>query len=382
MDKSDKNKTGNAKKKETKGIDKVARDGLQEGEEAFEIADEFKAPDIDILRTNPFLNPLGVANKYNPEFNQIDAYESLVRKIKLRTEFIASKISPDLKQRIINRLHGYWTGSKLSQVNPNYHFEPESFSPGSTHLVHDMHIIAICPWGEKAYNDCYMGIPFSHAVVAYPNYGCGGTFLDSDENIRRYLNHEPLEKAIKFDMEMPIERPWKGERGIEYLTHTALDVRDQSIFVISENSEGIYTRLIREKFPNNQIITAVPGIEFNEDDLSSVFVSTKERLEERGKLTTKVEYQNKGFYQGQTYFLADLSYYFRGTRGIDKDGMFFALLGLLANFGPDYSGLIWGSTGGAEGAIKAARALFGAKGAQSPADLQRAVEWADQLRKG
>ncbi|MCH1429612.1 MAG: hypothetical protein GWP59_09095 [Chlamydiales bacterium] len=356
-------------------------EALEEGEEVFEIAEEFREPDIDILRTNPFLHPLGIANKYNHDCSRSDIYDTLVKKVRLRTEFITSKIPFDLRQRLHNRLHGYWTGSKLAQLNPHYQFDPKLFSAGSTHLVHDMHIVAICPWGEEAYKECYRDLLLTHKVVSYPNFGCAGTFLSSDEAIRRYLKHEPLQEAIKLDMEMPIERPWKGERGIEYLTHTALDVRDESVFLILEDKDGTYTKLIREHFPNNHIITIIPGIEFNEDDLSSIFIATKDYLEERKLLTVKNQYEGKGFYQGQTYFLSDLSYFYRGVKGLDRDGMFFGMIGVLALFGPDYSGLVWGSTGGAEGAIKAARALYGTRGAQNPADLQRAVQWADQLRK-
>ena len=45
--------------------------------------------------------------------------------------------------------------------------------------------------------------------------------------------------------------------------------------------------------------------------------------------------------------------------------------------GDDYSGIVWGSKGGAEGAVRAAKAMFGIKGAQSQDDLSRAIQWAD-----
>lgn len=362
-------------------FEEVIEAQFKSDDETFEVAEAFREPDIDILRTNPFLNPLGIAKKYDTEACPADQYDTLVKKIQLRNEFVASRIPFDIRNRIENRLNGYWTGSKLAQFNPHYQFPKESFSEGSSHLLHDIHLVIICDWGDSAYADVYRGMPLSQKVVSYPGFGCSGTFLGNEEAIRGYFKNEPIPWAIKQDMEIPIERPWRGERCIEFLTHTALDIRDESIFLVIENAQGDYTRLVREHFPHNQVITVISGISFSEDDLSTIFSATKVGLEERQLLFTKSQYENKGFYHGETYFLADLSRYYLGVKGLETGGMIFGLMTLLAKFGADYSGVVWGSSGGAEGAMKAARALYGASGARSPADLRRAVEWADKLRK-
>ena len=50
---------------------------------------------------------------------------------------------------------------------------------------------------------------------------------------------------------------------------------------------------------------------------------------------------------------------------------------MVAKVGPFYGGLVWGSQGGSEGALRAARARYGLQGANSKADLASAVSWAD-----
>ena len=96
----------------------------------------------------------------------------------------------------------------------------------------------------------------------------------------------------------------------------------------------------------------------------------------RNLLNTKQNYQGKGFYQGQTFFLPDFSSVYEGS-DLFRYGYIFGTIGALAHIGPDYGGMVWGSKGGADGAVRAARALYGTKGAQSDEDLRNAIRWAD-----
>ena len=77
------------------------------------------------------------------------------------------------------------------------------------------------------------------------------------------------------------------------------------------------------------------------------------------------------------FLLKKFSIFYKDTDVLKKSGYLFGMIGLFSHIGPDYSGVIWGSKGGADGAVRAARALYGTRGAQSPEDLASAINWAD-----
>lgn len=329
------------------------------------------------LEENPYTTPRGIAENYHERINTQEEYDILMRKINLRSDFIFSKIPDTISDMVCNKMFGYWTGGKLAKVNPHFVWSVDAFTPGSHQLKKALHLVAVCAQGCSAYKEAYLNLPLSQRVVGLSEIGCAGTFLGSNESIERYLNDKCLKTAIKLDMEIPIDRSWRGKDVIEFLTHTIEDVRDDTLFLIFDDKKGKNTKRFREKFPRHQIVTVVKEIGFNFDEPSAMFTSTEQRLLEEGLLVAKNEYKGEGFYQGQTVFLADCSTFYSQISNMKRSGYIFGIIGIFANIGPDYSGIVWGSKGGADGAVKAARAMFGIKGAQSSADVAAAVNWAD-----
>lgn len=329
------------------------------------------------LDINPYIVPVGIADSYHERIRSQEEYDVLLRKINLRTDFIVNKIPNALSDMVCNKFFGYWTGSKLASLNPHFIWDTELFTPGSPQLKKALHLVVLASEGDAAYREAYLNLPLSHRIVGLTDVGCSGTFLGNDESIKRYLNDQCLKSAIKLDMEIPIDRLWKGNDVIEFLTHTTEDVRDETLFLVFDDQQGKNTRLVREKFPQHQIVTIIKDIGFNFDDPSTMFTETEKRLNDAGLISEKKQYKGRGFYQGQTAFLADFSTFFSMVNSMKSSGYIFASVGAMARMGPDYSGVIWGSKGGADGAVKAARAMFGVKGAQDPADIAAAVNWAD-----
>jgi hypothetical protein len=326
---------------------------------------------------NPFAIPTGEADYYNEEITTQEDYDVMLRKIHLRTEFIFNKLPNVLIDMIINKLFGYWTGGKLARVNPHCIWNPKSFTPGTPRLLKALHLVVLHSNGEELYDNAYLKLPFSHRVVGLPETGCMGTFLGSDDAIERYFKEEKVKDAIKLDFEIPIDRVFNGKDSIEFLTHTCLDVRDQTLFLVFDDRSGKNTLLAREKFPNHQIITVVDGLSFDPEEPSSVFSLPEETLVEEGNCVPKKDFNHIGFYLGETYFLPDFSTFFKESN-LNKSGYIFTTIGLLTQIGPDYSGVVWGSKGGAEGAVRASKAMFGMKGAQSQDDITKAIQWADE----
>ncbi|MGK0184053.1 MAG: hypothetical protein ACI9YB_003375, partial [Halioglobus sp.] len=240
-----------------------------------------------------------------------------------------------------------------------------------------LHLVVVASEGDAAYKEAYLSLPLSHRIVGLTDVGCSGTFLGNYEAIKRYLNDQCLKSVIKLDMEIPIDRIWKEKDVIEFLTHTTEDVRQETLFLVFDDQQGKHTKLVRDKFPRHQIVTVVKDIGFNFEAPSSMFTETEKRLVGEGLIVDKKKYKGLGFYQGQTVFLADFSTFFSMVDSMKASGYIFATIGALARMGPDYSGVVWGSKGGADGAVKAARAMFGVKGAQDPTDIAAAVNWAD-----
>lgn len=326
---------------------------------------------------NPYIEPTGVAENYHPKVDTQEAYDVLLKKIQLRTDFIAAKIPQAIADLVRNRMVGYWTGGKLAKINPHVHWNlKKMFTPGSTHTKRAFHVVAVYGKGLVAMKDAYLDLTFSHRVIGMEEIGCAGTFLGNTGMIDRFIEEQCLKNAIKLDLEIPIDRLWKRQEVIEFLTHTHTDVRDDTLFVVFDDKDGKNTKKIRDRFPMNQIVTIVKGTGFDPQDLPSIFSQPEEELEKEGVLLPKNQYEGKGFYQGQTVFLADLSPFYKDT-SMNKSGHIFGTIAIFAQVGPNYSGVIWGSKGGAEGAVKAARAMFGVKGSSNPADLAAAVSWAD-----
>ena len=346
-------------------------------ENRLDLEGEITEEDEDDTPPNPFAVPSGFAKEVDDSVKSQDEYDVLHRKINLRADFIVNKIPNALQDIVRNKLYGYWTGGKLAKVNPHNLWSVKSFTPGTPTLKRALHLVVLCSKGEDAYKKAFLDLPFSHRAVGLPQIGCAGTFLSSEESISRYFENEPLEKAIQLDFEIPIDRIFYGKDCIEYLTHTAADVRPETLFLVFDETDGVNTQVVRKYFPMHQVITVIKDTSFDREDLSTIFTQPEEELEEMGVLTSKKEYKSEGFYTGQTIFLPDFSMFYKKSQ-LAEIGYVFGTIGMLSLVGPDYSGMIWGSKGGAEGAVKASRAMFGTKGAQTAADLARAIQWADE----
>ena len=352
------------KKSSAEKINGEEGEGLEEGEEE-------KEPQ------NPYATPTGTAEEIDESVSTQEDYDVLKRKINLRTDFIVAKVPNTLPDIICNKFYSYWTGGKLAKINPHHLWNIKWFTPGTPRLKKTLHLTVFCSEGEKAYQDAFLSLPFSQKVVGLSQTGCAGTFLTTDRDIDRYLNDQELQKSLKLDLEIPIDRTWKGKDSIEFLTHTTEDIREDSLFLVFDDKNGKNTKKVRNKFPDHQIITVVKGIKFDVDDPSTLFTGPEDTLKQEGILVQKNEYENSGFYSGQTLFFPDFSSFYEQTDALKELGYIFGTIGVIAQIGPDYSGITWGSKGGAEDAVKAARALYGMKGAQSVEDLASAINWAD-----
>ncbi len=338
--------------------------------------DDLDMIDDHVSMTNPFTKPTGIAESYSQEITSQDEYDVLLRKIHLRSEFICGKFPSSIIDLIHNKMYGYWTGGKLAKINPHKLWNTKSFMPGSPTLKNALHLVVAASNGDKLFKEAYLDLTESHRVVGLPQIGCAGSFLGNDDAIERYIQEKPPASAIKLDFDIPIEREFEGNPCIEFLTHTAADVRAETLFLIFDNEDGKNTRLFRDNYPMHQMISVVKGLAFDPEDLATMFTEPEARLEEKNMLLSKKAYKDKGFYQGQTVFLPDYTLCYEKTN-LENSGYLFGLIGVFARVGPDYSGLVWGSKGGAEGAVRAARAMFGMKGAQSAKDIAQAINWAD-----
>ncbi|MBN4067320.1 Crp/Fnr family transcriptional regulator [Simkania negevensis] len=349
---------------------KVANKRHAKGEEEGKEEEEEEEP-------NPFGNSRGIADKYDNSVHEKEEYDVLERKISLRTDFIFYKLPRALPETVCKKLYGYWTGGKLAKVNTHCRWNPKTFTPGTPRLKKALHLIVIASDGEQAYRECYLNLPFSQHIIGLIDIGCAGTFLGSDEAIDRYLNDENLKKAIIFDFDIAIDRISKGKEVIEFLTHTTKDVREQTLFLVFDNKDGNNTQKVRKRFPTHQIVTVVKGTKFDDEEPSSMFSQPEEDMSKEGIVVIKNKFRGKGFYSGETFFLPDYSIYFEGLEAMGQYGYIFATMTILCNVGPDYSGIVWGSKGGTQGAARAAKAMFGLKGPQSVSDIVDAISWAD-----
>lgn len=337
---------------------------------------EVEKPSLKSLPEGTDGKLVAVAEEYDDRCSSVEKYEVLENKVTQRVEFFGSKIPKEIKDFIARRLHGYWSGAKLARHNPHYVFSEKSFIPGHFKLKDSLHLVVMSETGLEAFDDCFLELPFSHQVVGVPKCGCRGTFLGDQNMIARYLEGNCLKRALWHDLEMVIDRTRKGKQYFDLITHSTQDIQDESVFLIFDNKFGPITRKVRQLFPNNQIITVIPGYSFTENDLPSLFIEPETMLQRAGLLHNQPEQAKSGYYVGETCFLADLSEFL--PEGMNQPyAAQFATIAAVANVGPDFSGGIWGSRGGAQGAYKAARALFGLKGPQTSADLASAVSWAD-----
>ena len=335
--------------------------------------EEEEAPEPE----SPFANPTGTAEAFDESVSTQEDYDVLQRKVNLRIDFITAKVPNVIGEVLTNKLFGYLTGSKLAKMNPHQLWSPKWFTQGTPRLKHSLHLVAACANGMNAYQESYLDLPLTQRLIGRAQTGCAGTFLGSDEAIDRYLSGQDLALAPALDFEMPIDRVWNGKDVIEFLTHTDKDVRPNTLFVLFDTVEGSVTRRFRERFPEHQMLTVVHDYSFDHEELSTFFTMPEEDLIYGGYLVPKKDWTGKGFYLGETFFLPDLSPFFLRQPALEGCGYMFATIGLLTRLGPDYSGITWGSKGGADGAVRAARALYGIKGAQSSKDLANAVNWAD-----
>lgn len=339
---------------------------------------EKESSDTSELPPNPFERPTAQAEVIDERISSQEEYDVLTRKIALRTDFIATKLPKVIGEVVCNKLYGYFTGSKLAKMNPHTTWSPKSFTPGTPRLKRALHMVTFCPQGQQAFEEAYLQLPLSHKVVGKSQTGCVGTFLSTPESIQRFLQGQSLHTALPQDLEMAIERLFHGEDSIEYLTHTPQDLRQDSLLLCFDTEEGKVTGQVREAFPQHQVVTVVKNYGFDPKELTTFFTMPEEDLTHNGRLCDKNAFLGEGFYRGQTLFLPDLSLFFQTHPALQQWGTIFSTIAILAGLGPDYSGVSWGSKGGAEGAVRAARAMYGIKGAESPKDLANAINWADE----
>lgn len=304
-------------------------------------------------------------------------YDVLARKVNLRSDFITSRLPKAFCEALANKMYGYWTGSKLAKLNPHRLFNPKWFTEGTARLKKSLHLVVVCDWGMEAYKESFLGLAFTHRVVGLSGTGCSGTFLGDEAAVEAYFKGEAPLQTLPNDYEIPLERESNGTETVEYLSHTRKDVREGTVFLVFDDAMGQNTAKIRTLLPEHQIVTVVRGFGGDIDDLSKLFNQLEDALARQGLLLPKDQYKQKGFYQGETVFFPDLSPLYRGSEALEKYGALFGMMGLLAKIGPDYSGPVWGSRGGAEGAVKAARARYGLKSALTAEELASAVTWAD-----
>ena len=353
-----------------------AEDDIVQGAAPIEDAAEVNIEE-DEAPKNPFAVPTGKAEEIDESIKSQEEFDVLTRKINLRTDFIVNKIPNPVVDVVCNKMYSYWTGSKLAKINPHNLWSPKWFTDGTPQLKRALHMVVLCDHGTPAYNSCYLELPLTHKVVGLSQVGCVGTFLYNREATERYFDKRPLKRVIQQDLELAIDRVWQGEDCIEFLTHTAEDVRPETLFLVFDDVVGNNTARVRKHFPMHQIVTVVQGMGFKDNDASSMFTYPEETLAAQGHLVPKEDYDGHGFYAGETTFIPDFSCYYEDTDAMRDCGYIFGTIGLFAQIGPDYSGVIWGSKGGADGAVKAARAMYGIKGAQSSEDLASAINWAD-----
>ncbi|MDF2550644.1 MAG: proteincyclic nucleotide-binding proteincache protein [Chlamydiales bacterium] len=318
-----------------------------------------------------------VAESYDESIETLNEYEVLIRKVNLHTDFVYQKIPEKLCEAICNRLHSYWVGSKLARHNPHRLLPNSLFLQGTSHFKQPMHMLVFAENGFEAYEECYSELPFTHHVIGTTDTDCRGTFLGSMEVIERFLTGNCLKKALWHDLEMPMSRLEKNTLTLETLSHTTQDIRNETIFLIFDDISGKITRLLREQYPDHQMLTVIKGLTGPTDDFIKLFAAPEEKLKEKGLLQMHRE-KRDCLYIGDTMLLPDLSpFYAKLEDKIKNYGYMFGMIGAVAQIGPEISGLHWGSKGGAAGALKAARALFGIRGAQSSADLAEAIQWAE-----
>ncbi len=331
--------------------------------------DELSAPPADRVGAGP--------EAYDESVTTREEFDLLQTKIRDRMGFILKKIPTGLRSLVARRMFAYWTGSKLMRFNPHICWDPEHVSPGGERLLRPLHIVVVCPEGLAAYEKAFFGMPFSHSIIGLHKTGSAGTFLGSNDAISRYLNDMNLKTALRHDYEIVIDRQDDGDEKIERLTHTTLDVRNETLFIVFDEQYGLYTHLVRTKFPNHQIVTVIKGACMNKNDHKTFFSAPEDHLAGDSYLVPRRDYTNIGFYYGKTFFAADCSAFYDDTEALAESGYIFGITGLFSSLGVDYSGPVWGSRGGAEGAARAARALFGVRGAQTQEELARAIRWAD-----
>lgn len=311
---------------------------------------------------------------------QMENYDTIVRKIYLRSDFILSKIPPYIVDYIHNFLCDYWTGAG-GMKNPHGFWDRKVFLQGTSCFARSFHLVVVCPYGDYAFSQIYEGFPLSHRVIGLYRHATAGTFLGSSEAIERYFRADPLETAVQYDLIMPIDREHEGEECIELLTHTCLDVHENTLLFVFEDHKGKYTQMLRKKYPRQQILSVVSGFGFDLQDKTSLFRSTKRELEKQELLFSYEKFQGLGYYQKETLFLSDLFAYYEGDVTLRDYGSLFGIIALLSKMGPELSGIAWGSLGGAAGVFRAVQAYYGDYGSRSERQTSLAVRWADKLRK-
>ena len=62
------------------------------------------------------------------------------------------------------------------------------------------------------------------------------------------------------------------KEGIEFITHTSKDIREDTLFLILDEADGKTTYQLRQTFPEHQMITIVAGCEVNIKEPATLWV--------------------------------------------------------------------------------------------------------------
>lgn len=370
----------------------LARAGGASGEKAGSIKQAFETQNI---KQDQITSKKAEEKKQAEDFS-LEKYDTIIRKLYMQNDKALSVIPELVSSTVQEHVHHYLVGKEKGRWQ-NFPWSQHLFVQGTHKLKHSLHLVVLCPYGELAYRSCFGQIPFSHRVVGRSDASVVGSFLRNNHEIENYLNDENSNLFLRLDKLMPIDRPPSlssktEEMGkekdsasssdtLEVLSHTAKDVKENTLFLIFDNEMGNYTSFIKLRFPNNPILTVIRGYECETKELSSLLTLTERRLSVKGlmKGVDKTP-SEKGFVQGSCLFLPDFSPYYANNTQFGDFGFVFGTIALCCGMGASSSSVAWGSKGGTTGVLKAVQTLYGNRGPKDIKDVEAAVRWADALK--
>ncbi|MCH1429611.1 MAG: hypothetical protein L7U87_02505 [Chlamydiales bacterium] len=301
-----------------------------------------------------------------PRETSEEQYQQLLQKIKVRSEFIFKKIPPELVKAFTKAIYQYLRGNISGtsfRIWPNY-----LFLEGTQKLKYSLHLVIIAPRGQEAFSEAFLKLPFSLRGASLSHSGCASSFLASEEDIYAYFNDRPIKKALSLDLRMPIQRATQKQESLEFLQHQQADVRDDTIFLIFDNDQGIYTQYVYERYPSHPILSCINHAS-SLDRLDSIFDSCRMALPSVIK--------DKDIYK-HALFLPSLSSYYTSESALRNWGYLFATIVAVSKIAPEYSSSAWGIEGGPEGILRVVQARYGKKSNYSSEEITHALRWASK----